>query len=300
MPDAEETAALQRAIEVRAEVGHPQERWDALKDRTQADGIKKFSEVQEEWLEVMWCFDAYRIAQAPPEGMGKAGTTWKKRLEGAYRGKGNWFSILLSMLLDNRTGEKLRSRGRISGFSQNHQIDLAWPDRKVAPLICAESKVTGAPAFSDTPARGAMSDWSNRRKELKFSATDLKLARRKQTENIGHWHIWRGKAMPKCFLLWAARLTPQDQIEAMVKEAQAVVGTYLDGAGIVAWKENAAGTGYEVVPLPESSPGLQVVQLDDALWQIESEINDAKSHGLEKETDQSAAPVDPDALTPDA
>lgn len=296
----EEQAASERAAKVAADVGHPQERWDALKERTQSAVIKQFADVSEEWLEVMWCLDSYRRAQAPPEGMGKPDATWQKRLEGAYRGKGNWFSTLLSLLLDNRTGEKLRSRGRIKGFSQNHQIDLAWPDRKVAPVICAESKVTGAPEFGDTRARGALDDWSNRRKELKFAATDLKLARRKQTEDIGHWHVWRRDALPKCFMLWAARLGPKDQIEMMVKEAEAVVATYLDGAGIAAWRENAAGNGYEIVPHPGSSPGLQVVELDDGLWQVESEIKRAKKKGLDQVAEEPAAPIDPDKLAPDS
>lgn len=271
-----ELEAIQRAHVVREEHGHPAERWEALVERTQGAVVKRFVDVQDEWLELMWCFDAYRKSQAPPEGMGKSELPWAKRLEGAYRGKGNWFSILLSLLLDNRTGEKLRSRGRIKGFSQNHQIDLAWPDRDVDPLICAESKVTGAPAFEATRARGAMDDWSNRRKEMKFAATDLKLARRKQTEDIGHWHVWRQGALPKCFVLWAARLGPGDRIEKMVAEAESVVGTYLDGAGIVAWRDRPDGRGYEIVPYPGSRPGLQVVELDDALWRIESEINAAK------------------------
>lgn len=247
---------------------------------------------------MMWCLDSYRRAQAPPDGMGRPGATWQKRLEGAYRGKGNWLSTLLSLLLDNRTGEKLRSRGSIKGFSQMHQIDLAWPDREVAPVICAESKITGAPEFGPTRSRGALDDWSNRRKELKFAATDLKLARRKQTEDIGHWHVWRRHALPKCFILWAARLAPQDRIETMVREAEAVVGTYLDGAGIAAWREKPSGTGYEVVKHPRASPGLQVVELDDALWQIESEIKRAKTKGLDKPAEEPPTPVDLGELAP--
>jgi hypothetical protein len=298
--DPKEAEAARRAEKVQLEVGHPNEHWDALKERVQGHVIKQFSDVAEEWLEVMWCLDAYRVAQAAPEGMGKIDQPWDKRLDSAYRGKGNWFSTLLSLLLDNRTGEKLRSRGRIKGFSQNHQIDLAWPDRKVAPVICAESKVTGAPAFEGTPPRGALDDWSNRRKEMKFSATDLKLARRKQTEDIGHWHTWRREALPKCFMLWAARLSGGDKIEAMIKEAEAVVATYLDGAGIAAWKEKESGLGYELVDHPITTPGLQVVELDDALWQIESEIKRAKQRGLDKDPAELAAPIDPDRLAADS
>lgn len=301
LDQAAEAAAAERASAVYAVVGHPQRRWEALRSRVQDEGVRNFFGVVDEFLELMWCLDSYRIEQAPPGGMGDPTKSWDKRLEGVYRGKGNWFATLLSLLLDNRTGEKLRSRGRIRGFSQNHQIDLAWPDREFAPIICAESKVSGAPPFGDTPARRAMADWSNRRKELKFASTDLKLHRREQSEAIGHWDVWRQGALPKCFILWAARLSPEDKIETMVKEASAVVRTYLDGAGIVAWEENTTGTGYVLVPLPAADPSSEsrVVELDDALWRIESEIRKAVSRGLGEQVPDLAAPVDPDQLAPD-
>jgi hypothetical protein len=295
---AEEQAAADRAEQVRHVVGHPEERWDALKDKVQAQSIREFAHVTDDFLALLWCLDAYRKAQAPPEHMGKAGTSWAKRLEGAYRGKGNWFATLLSLLLNNRTGEKIRSRGQIDGFSQNHQIDLAWPDRKIQPVICAESKLTGAPGHGDTPPRGAMDDWSNRRKELKFAATDLKLSRREQTESIVHWDTWRKNALPKCFMFWGARLAPGDELTRMIREATVVVATYLDGAGIVAWRETKAGDGYALVPLPKG-PEVRVVSLDDVLWQMEDEIKRAKQSGLDKPTEP-AAPIDLNLLTPDS
>jgi hypothetical protein len=294
---AAEQAAAARAAEVRSVVGHPDERWSALKDTIQAQSVREFAQIKDDFLALMWCLDAYRIAQAPPDNMGKAGSSWDKRLEGAYRGKGNWFATLLSLLLNNRTGEKIRSRGQIDGFSQNHQIDLAWPDRKIQPVICAESKLTGAPGYGDTRARGALDDWSNRRKELKFAATDLKLSRRDQTESIAHWDTWRKNALPKCFMFWGARLAPGDELSKMIREATVVVATYLDGAGIVAWRENSTGDAYELVPLPKG-PEVRVVSLDDVLWQIEDEIKRAKQDGLDKPT-ESSAPVDLALLTPD-
>jgi hypothetical protein len=37
----------------------------------------------------------------------------------------------------------------------------------------------------------------------------------------------------------------------MIREATVVVATYLDGAGIVAWRENRTGDAYELVALPK-------------------------------------------------
>src|SRR5512135_2181596 len=80
---------------------------------------------------------------------------------------------------------------------------------------CAETKMTGAPAFGTTPARRATSDWSNRRKELKFVATDLKLYWRQQETQIDHWDSWRRKQPPKTYFLWCARMTPKDNLTMM-------------------------------------------------------------------------------------
>ena len=125
-----------------------------------------------------------------------------------------------------------------------------------------------------TPSRGAMSDFSNRRKELKFAATDLKLFRRQQETSIEHWGVWRESAPPKTYFLWAARLRTDgrakpDDINKLLSEAQALVNTYLEGAGLVAWCARKDEAGYEGVPVP---PSAQVSDLDDVLHRIASEI----------------------------
>jgi hypothetical protein len=261
--------APDQARELETRVGHPRELSEALIARVQDDAVKRFSDIQDEWIALMWSLDAFRQAGLTPEGMGRGGPGG---FGGIYRGKGNWFALLLALLLNNQTGQLVGARTRIQGFSQMHQIDLAWPARMIDPRVCVETKVTGAPGFGETPARGAMSDWSNRRKELKFAATDLKLARRQQDTKIEHWDVWRQDAPPKCFFLWAARLDPSknDKVEKMAREAQALVNTYLDGAGVFAWEENGDGTNYEPVTVPTQS---RIAALDDVLYRVASEIN---------------------------
>lgn len=258
----------EQALEER--VGHPGDLLEAVKDRIQSQALKQFSHVQDDWLDLMWSLDAYRVAGIPPRGMGKLTSTPQKRLEAVYRSKGNWFAELLALLLQNRTSLRIAPRQNVQGFSQTHQIDVAWPAREEDLLVCAETKVTGAPAYGTTPARGAMSDWTNRRKELKFAATDLKLYRRAADTTIDHWGVWREAAPPRTYFLWAARLRPNDRLPKMVEEAQALVNTYLDGAGIFAWHENSDGSGYDPLPLPQSA---HVTELDDVLHRIASQIN---------------------------
>jgi len=131
--------------------------------------------------------------------------------------------------------------------------------------------MTGAPAYGSTPARTATNDWSNRRKELKFAATDLKLYRRKQHTHIDHWDNWRKKQPPKTYFLWCARMEPKDSLDMMISEVRALTDTYLDGAGLFAYRQHSSGSQYELVAVPWKA---RVAQLDDVLHAIANEIAD--------------------------
>ena len=249
--------------ELEQRVGNPVLLWDELKDRVQTTARKHFGDVQDDWLKLMWALDSFRVAGIVPPG------TSAKTLGALNNQKGNWFASMLALLLQNRTNQVIGSRANVVGFSQNHQVDLAWPHRKHDPLICVETKVTGGPKYADKPERGPTADWTNRRKELKFAATDLKLYRREQETNIGHWDVWRQTASPKAYFLWGARLRSGDSIQPLLNELQVLTNTYLDGAGLFAWRQNAAADGYEPVALP---PAARVTTLDDVLYRIETEM----------------------------
>jgi len=284
------------AESIEAEFGHPGEMWGRLKDRVQNEHVEAFSDVAVEWLALMWTLDQFRSAGVPPSGMLEKTVDPSKRLAAIYRGKGNWFATLIALLLENQTSQRLAPRVRVQGFSQTHQIDVAWPDREEDPLVCLETKVTGAPATPSDPERGAMADWTNRRKELKFSATDLKLFRRQHLTSIKHWDVWRRSVYPKTYFLWAARLRPKDDVTKMVTESQVLVRTYLEGAGIVAWRDT--GTSYEIVDIPPSD---RVSSVDDVLYLIASEIGEIAPPGktppppqLPKSRAVETADVEPD------
>jgi hypothetical protein len=301
----DEDAAREGARRLEAAVGHPGEMWKILGDRVERDHLKTFASVQDDWIKLMWTLDAYKIRGFPPIGMGDATDGYKARLDGIYRSKGNWFATLLSQLLGNRTGQIVAARPQVQGFSQLHQIDVAWPDRKVDPLVCVETKVTGGPAVGETPARGAMSDFSNRRKELKFAATDLKLWHRQQETTIRHWGEWRADAKPRTYFLWAARLRSKKKngrggegLDRLIKETEALVRTYLDGAGIFAWQTNEAESAYEVVGVPAAAA---VSALDDVLYRIETVIRKLSPNGKAPEVELPATTaVDVTALEPDS
>lgn len=272
-----------------ARVGHPGDKWEALHSRITGGAIHQFAAIQKDWLDLMWALDSYRMAGVCPRGMGNQDLTEQRRLDAVYRGKGNWFSTLCVALLENATSQRLGSRNNVQGFSQSHQIDIAWPARRRDVHICAEAKVAGAPPQPTSGPRKARADFASRRKELKFSATDLKLYRRDRETRIDHWGHWRNRANPRTFLLWGARLATEEgeAISELIGEGTALQNTYLDGVGLFAWKLNRAGDGYVEVRVP---PGSGIHSLDDLLHFIANEINaTAHQHGGEPE------PVEPPA-----
>ena len=285
------------------DVGHPGEKWDALVDHVQSTAATDFADIQVQWLDLMWTLDMYRSRALVPRGMGNPKVAAGHRLAAVYRSKGNWYAELIALLLGNRTSQKLAPRTKVEGFSQLHQIDVAWPDRSKKPIedprICLETKLTGAPPYDDTAARGATADWSNRRKELKFAATDLKLARRGTKTKIDHWDEWRIDQEPLCYFLWGARMTANDKIDKMVKEVQALTKTYLDGAGVFAWREKPGG-GYEAVNVAIGNPSDRVSTIDDMLQRIGARIGKMAPTGAPPPPiAPSSRPVDPKSLAPD-
>lgn len=82
----------------------------------------------------------------------------------------------------------------------------------------------------------------------------------------------------------------------MIKETEMLLATYLDGAGIFAWRENANEDGYVVVELPHSST---VETIDVAPWRIADAITDAVASGALNRPVEPAAPIDPSQLEDD-
>lgn len=281
--------------EVESEPGNPLAKWNALKEQVQQRDLRRFSDVADGFLDVLWSLDQHKVSGVVPIGMGVD-------IDGAYRMKGNWFADLIGLLLINQTHSPLAPRTNIQGFSQVHQIDIAWPTLRTAPLVCVETKVMGGPPVGKKPARAATADWTNRRKELKFQATDLKLYRRQQATQIDHWDNWRKVAPPSNYFLWCARMKPgADRLDKMVAEVRALTETYLDGAGIFAYQENRQKSAYEVVPIPWRD---RVVDLDDVVHRIANQINDLASSGAPLSTDEvdattfSTTDLAPDPLDP--
>lgn len=285
---------------IEALVGNPSDKQQLLRDRIQNESVRAFRDIESDFLDILWTIDTYRVEQVTPRA--PVGTRLKKGSEGGegiYRGKGNFFSEIITLILSNKTSSPLASRSDVQGFSQLHQIDIAWPARPGKalqdPLICCEVKLTGAPGFGTTPDRKGRADWSNRRKELKFQATDLKLYRQQASTRIQHWDQWRKKAPPLVYTLWAARLSTPDEFGKMIQDAQALTATYLDGVGIYGFQRNVSGTGY-VAASVSRGVSERVTSLDNVLDLIAAEIAEV----MESHDNRVPDPVIPSSFAAEA
>jgi len=121
--------ASRTAADLEREVGHPGERKRALIESVPAAAITRFADVERDWLDLMWCLDAYRRASVCPRSMGNPDVSERDRLAAVYRFKGNWFATLVAALLEEQTGhdEILAPRSNVDGFSQEHQGGVPVP-----------------------------------------------------------------------------------------------------------------------------------------------------------------------------
>ena len=78
----------------------------------------------------------------------------------------------------------------------------------------------------------------------------------------------------------------------MLREVQALTKTYLDGAGVFAWRENATGTGYVAVPIGLADPSDRVSTIDDLLRRISTRIKKLAPTGQAPAPIQPALPID--------
>lgn len=285
---------------VEALVGNPGEKLETLRARIQGESVRAFRDVETDFLDLLWTIDTYRVQQVTPRA--PSGVIVRRSPvsgEGIYRGKGNLFSEVVTLILINKTSSSLAPRAKVQGFSQLHQIDIAWPARPGKaiqdPLICCEVKLTGAPGFGATPDRKGRADWSNRRKELKFQATDLKLYRQQANTRIQHWDQWRRKAPPLVYTIWAARLASMDEYSRMIEDAQALTATYLDGVGVYGFITNKTADGYIAAPA-SNGVSARVTSLDNVLDLIAAEIQDI----MDRHNNRIPAPVIPSSFAAEA
>lgn len=225
-------------------------------------GVSRWTDVENDFLEAMWCFDEnFR------SGLANQGDN--------QNGKGDFFTDLIALLLENASGKALYGRGKIPGLLfENHALDASYPATGVVEVLI-ETKVAGAPKTSRNPSqknpkgRSGSADLDKRIKEASLKTIDLKAewARRAGQGGgpAGDLLTWLRRSRPASFLFMAIRVIDARDLARTLRFAEAA-GQLMDGVGLVAYGPDSAGTGYEILEAPLA------LQLDRTLSRVASAL----------------------------
>lgn len=130
----------------------------------------RWPQVEDRFLAAMWDFDqAFAIGQAD-QGDNQ-------------NGKGDFFTDLIALLLENCSGKELHGRGAVPGLIfPNHNLDTSYPEKGTVEVLI-ETKVAGAPKSIRNPrqknprGRAGSADLDKRVKEAGLKTIDLKAER---------------------------------------------------------------------------------------------------------------------------
>ena len=209
-------------------------------------GPSRWTQVEDLFLSAMWSFD-----QAFAVGLANQGDN--------QNGKGDFFTDLIALLLENCSGKQLHGRGAVPGLIfPKHNLDTSYPKKGTVEILI-ETKVAGAPKSIRNPlqknlkGRPGSSDLDKRVKEAGLKTIDLKA---EWARNAGQGGgptsdllSWLRESKPRAFLFLAIRVVDGKDLERTLFFANAA-NQMMDGVGLVAYEINPAGDGYQSCKVP--------------------------------------------------
>jgi len=143
---------------------------------------------------------------------------------------------------------------------RKHNLDTSYPKTGTVEILI-ETKAAGAPKSTRNPkqknpmGRPGSADLDKRVKEAVFKTIDLKLEWARNAGQgggaTGELLTWLGKSKPASFLFLAIRVVDDRDLGRTITFADAA-SQMMDGVGLVAYKTNSQGGGYQVCVLPTS------------------------------------------------
>ncbi len=224
--------------------------------------VSRWTDLQERFLEAMWDFD-HNV------------TTGAATQADVQNGKGDFFTDLIALVLENASGKSLYGRGAIPGlFFPTHSLDASYPpDGQVEVLI--ETKAAGAPANprQKTPKdRRASADLKKRITEVGLKTIDLKAEYARHAGQgqgpAGDLVTWLRRSKPSCLLFLAIRVADALDRKSTIEHAQ-IADHMMDGVGLVAYEPDAEEKRYRLV---EDLP--LHLELDRVLSRVASHLRD--------------------------
>jgi|SRR6266699_1484220 len=174
-------------------------------------------------------------------------------------GKGDFFTDLIALLLENCSGKALYGRGTVPGLIfKKHALDASYPPSGTVEVL-VETKAAGAPRTGRNPrqknpmGRRGSADLDKRIKEAGLKTIDLKAewARRAGQGGgpAGDLITWLRKSKPSSFLFLAIRVVDQNDFRKTIAFADAA-NQMMDGVGLIAYETNPRKTGYAALSVP--------------------------------------------------
>jgi hypothetical protein len=196
----------------------------------EAEGIRTFVEVEQDFVAAMSAFD-HRVA---------AGDF----TSGQNQNKGLFFNELVARLIERCAGLGVAQRGKRPGILlPTVDVDLCFPaDKKTRPAMIAEVKMAGLPKHPGSPKAGIMgrsasSDVDKRIREIALSVIDLKLADAQGgTVAIGDITSWIQETRPRFFVLYGLRIIDDKDLEKVKGRFQYLANSYANGVGLALYR----------------------------------------------------------------
>ncbi|HEX2224535.1 MAG TPA: hypothetical protein VHN15_10050 [Thermoanaerobaculia bacterium] len=206
----------------------------------------RWPQVEPRFLEAMWEFDQNFALGIADQGDNQ-------------NGKGDFFTDLVALLLENCSGKTLHGRGAVPGLIfPKHNLDTSYPARGTVEVL-VETKAAGAPKTLRNPrqknprGRPGSSDLDKRVKEAGLKTIDLKA---EWARNAGQGGgptsdllTWLRQSKPLSFLFLAIRVVDARDFERTVVFANAA-NQMMDAVGLVAYQPKGSGEGYEICSIP--------------------------------------------------
>lgn len=201
----------------------------------------RWPQVEERFLSAMWQFD-----QAFAVGLADQGDN--------QNGKGDFFTDLIALLLENCSEKELHGRGAVPGLIfPKHNLDTSYPSTGTVEILI-ETKAAGAPKSVRNPlqknpkGRPGSSDLDKRVKEAGLKTIDLKAEWARHAGQGGgptsDLVTWLRQSKPLSFLFLAIRVVDKQDLERTLFFANAA-NQMMDAVGLVAYEPNPFGTGYQ-------------------------------------------------------
>lgn len=206
----------------------------------------RWPQVEVPFLSAMWDFDQEFAAGRANQGDNQ-------------NGKGDFFTDLIALLLENCSGKEIEGRGAVPGLIfPKHNLDTTYPKTGTVEIL-VETKAAGAPKTLRNPlqknpkGRPGSSDLDKRVKEAGLKTIDLKA---EWARNAGQGGgptsdllTWLRQSKPLSFLFLAIRVVDKKDFDRTVFFANAA-NQMMDGVGLVAYEANPLGNGYQARQIP--------------------------------------------------